>query len=90
MDFDDTCYALDIIYHYVIDFIQDTWMKDELSKLLNEEKPPDGVEGENHHHNVIINQVKEHDLNEHKTPRHPNRWEKFVTKKKKKNIPGVP
>ncbi|XP_039113820.1 uncharacterized protein LOC120249368 [Dioscorea cayenensis subsp. rotundata] len=30
MDGDDTCYALDVIDGCVSDFVQDTWMKDDL------------------------------------------------------------
>lgn len=48
MDGDYTCYALDIIDDCVLDFVQDAWMKDDMSELLNDEEPPDGVMEEPH------------------------------------------
>ncbi|XP_039123362.1 uncharacterized protein LOC120259978 [Dioscorea cayenensis subsp. rotundata] len=42
MDGDDMWYALDIIDDCVLDFMQDTWMKDNLTELLDDEEPPDG------------------------------------------------
>lgn len=38
MDSYDTCYAL-----------EDTWIRDELSELLDEEEPLDGIVDETHH-----------------------------------------
>lgn len=40
MDFDDTCYYMDVVDILVGDYVQDTFMKDELSELLGE-VPPD-------------------------------------------------
>jgi len=34
MDFDDTCYSVDVIDDAVSDFIQDTFLKDELGEIL--------------------------------------------------------
>lgn len=39
MDFDDTCYVLNVVDDYVFDFVQDTWMKDKLSEHFNEKEP---------------------------------------------------
>lgn len=58
MDFDEICYVLDIIDDYVSDFMQDTWLKDELSKLLDEKECPDVVMKENNHHNITTIQLK--------------------------------
>lgn len=37
MDFEDTCYYVDVIDDIVSDFVQKTWIKDELSELLKDE-----------------------------------------------------
>jgi len=43
MDFDDTCYSVDIIDDAISEFVHDTFLKDELEELLGEE--PHSVEG---------------------------------------------
>lgn len=40
MDFDETCCYIDAIDDLASYYVQETWMKDELSNLLKDE-PPD-------------------------------------------------
>lgn len=39
MDFNDTCYFVDVVNDLITNYVQDTWMKDELSELLKDEAP---------------------------------------------------
>lgn len=36
IDFNDTCYYVDVIDDIIFYYVQDTWMKDELSDLLKD------------------------------------------------------
>ncbi|XP_039145567.1 uncharacterized protein LOC120282785 [Dioscorea cayenensis subsp. rotundata] len=45
MDFDDTCYFIDVIDGVISEFVQDTFLKDKLSELL-EDDPVDDEAGE--------------------------------------------
>lgn len=83
MDADDTCYALDIIDDYISNFVQDTWMRDDFSRLLDDEEPPDGVADEIHHQDNREDQERTLKLIDHKTSQNKKRWKNFTTNKKK-------
>lgn len=55
MDFDDTFCYVDVIDNYVVYFVQETWMKDELSNLLRDKHSdgPDALAEEVCHQEVI-------------------------------------
>lgn len=58
MDFDDTCYCVDVIDNFVSKYVQDTFIKDKLSELLQDEPPEvdahdDFVEEECHQDMVV-------------------------------------
>jgi len=43
MDFDETCYFVDVVDDVVSEFVQETYMKDEHAELLGDDLPDDDV-----------------------------------------------
>lgn len=90
MNSNNTCYALDIIDDYVSSFVLDTWIWDELSKLLDEKEPFDGVVEEIHHQGNIEDHERALQLVSHRTSQNKKRWKNFATIKKTKSPTTTP
>lgn len=82
IDVDDTSFALDIIDDCLLDFVQDTWMNDDLSDLLDDKEPLDELVDELHPKYNIEEHERELKLFNHRISGTLKRWKQFTTNKK--------
>lgn len=89
LDFDDICYYVDVVDEFVSKYMQDTFMKDELLELPNDEpfevdKPNDLVEEVYYHELVVVGEPLIPAQPKKTKISHAKKWWRRVTTKKEK------